>query len=116
MTVSIHATLGRYNLASDEKQWQLSLRTPFGNVSEFFPEGEKPEADTVEDALDLISARLESYFYTSRREEGRAKISAIRENLTACELILIDRKIDAAREQLKRLEDRRARFVAESAE
>ena len=92
---------GRYNLLSDDKQWQLCLRTPFGNISETF-DYEPVYGDGVEDVLAVIEARVESYWMSSSRAENREKIAAIKANLPACELLYAQRRLGILRQQYDR--------------
>lgn len=118
MTISISMNYGSYNFANPaQKQWQLSLRTPFGNVSQRFDE-EPYIGDCVEDALEVIAERLESYWISTGREEDRKIIANIRANLPACEIEWAQQKVAAAKAQLEKAEKmlRRAEAMKEEAE
>lgn len=55
-----HKTLGRFNWISDNKNWQLVLRTSAGNASALFAEDEEPDIQGLlpSDVLDLIEERM----------------------------------------------------------
>lgn len=81
-TVQHYSSTGRFNLCSNEKQFQVVLRTPYGTVSELWNEDpgydDEMEPDEV---LDLIEARAKSYWISTSRGETLAKITTIREHL-----------------------------------
>lgn len=110
--VSISCHEGHFNFANpSEKQWQLILRTPFGNLNEFFDE--EPYYDNcVEDVVEIISQRLESYWASSSRKEKREIIAMIRENLSECELLSREAELVRIDKSLERLNKDRASIVS----
>lgn len=80
MTVHHYCQTGRYNLCSSDRQTQVVLATPAGNVSELWPEGEAPYDSEMAPSgiLDAIEERLNSYLFTSKKAESTARIAAIR--------------------------------------
>lgn len=94
---------GRYDLCSNEKEWLVSLHTPFGNIREFFKE-EPDCGSSVEDVLDVIERRVESYWMSSTRAENRATIANIKANLTECELLFAQGRLDRLRAQEERVQ------------
>lgn len=78
----VYKTLGRFNVLSSDKQWQVQMRMPDGKfLSELWPEDEEPDIDGVSPSkiLDLIEDRLKWYLFKSRRDETLARIAAYRE-------------------------------------
>lgn len=78
----ITKTLGRYNLASNDKQWCVRMRMPDGKgISEVWPEDEEPDIEGLppSQVLDLIEERLKAYWFHSSREETLARIAVYRE-------------------------------------
>jgi hypothetical protein len=86
LSVSISKNLGRYNLCSNEKSWCLSLmihgHPVCKSISETFPEDDEPDIHDVppSEVVEIIAARVESYWISTSREESRKKIEAIREH------------------------------------
>ena len=104
-TVRISCSKGRYNLLSNDEQWCLRLATPHGNVSQTFDE-EPPYWGGVEDALDLIEARLKSYLFSSRRDEDLQVIANIRAHLNECELLHTEGQILTVEREMKSAQER----------
>jgi hypothetical protein len=69
--------IGRFNLASNEKDACLRLYTSGGNFSQTFPLDEQPEIDGLlpSKVMDLIEARLDSYWISTGREEDKKRIA-----------------------------------------
>lgn len=106
MSVSITCYAGRFNLCDpSEKQWCLVVQTPYGKVSELFHE--EPYTDgSVEDALNIIEARLKDYLFSSSRAGKIETISKIRGRLPECEIALLEaniKKNEAVLDGLKKL-------------
>ena len=95
--------LGQYNWAKTEDVWCLTLRTPYGQVSETFPKADKPEVDpewtTPSEVLDLIEARLDSYWISTRRAETKEKIAEIRQHSNEIDAAWLDQKIKQAEDK-----------------
>jgi len=110
--------LGRYNWASTEDVWCLTLRTPYGQVSETFPKDDKPEVDpewtTPSEILDLIEARLDSYWISTRRAETKEKIAEIRRHSNEIDAAWLDQKIKQAEDKLHSLRQLRAALDQEA--
>lgn len=104
--------LGRYNLASEEDVWCLILSTPYGQASETFPRDDRPDVDpewtTPSEVLDLIEARLDSYWISTRRAEAKAKIAEIRRRANEIDAAWLDQKIRWAEDKLSALRQLRA--------
>lgn len=111
--------LGRYNWASTEDVWCLTLSTPYGQVSETFPKDDKPDVDpdwtTPSEVLDLIEARLDSYWISTRRAETKAKIAEIRKHSNEIDAAWLDQKIKQAEDKLHILRRNRAALDEEQA-
>lgn len=82
MAACHYTTTGRFNLCSNEKQQQVTLRTEFGNVSETWPEGEAPYSEDMlpTEVAELIRGRVKSYWISTAREEQLKTLDAIRAN------------------------------------
>ena len=93
---------GHYGLYSNEKQWRLSLTTPFGSISETFDEG-PTFSDTVEDVLGVIEYQLENYWISSAKDEKRATIAEIKANLSTCELLYAQRRLEILRSSAEKI-------------
>lgn len=113
-------SLGRYNWAGTDEEWCLALQTPYGCVSEIFPKDDKPEVDkdwtTPSEVLDLIEARLDSYWIATRRAETKAKIAEIRRHSNEIDAAWLDRKIKQAEDRLHILRRNRAALDEEQAD
>lgn len=111
-------TLGQYNFAAAEDVWCLALRTPYGLVSETFPKDDKPEMDpewtTPSEVLDLIEARLDSYWISTRRAETKAKIAEIRQHSDEIDAAWLDQKIEQTEDKLRFLRRKRAALEQEN--
>lgn len=73
--------LGRYNWASNDKQWCVQVMMPDGKVlSETWPEDEEPDTDGLppSEVIELIVTRLNSYWICTKREETLARVEAAR--------------------------------------
>lgn len=110
--------LGRYNWASTEDVWCLVLRTPYGQVSETFPKADKPDIDpertTPSEVLDIIEARLDSYWISTRRAETKTKIAEIRQHSNEIDAAWLDQKIKQAEDKLYILRRNRAALSKEN--
>ena len=111
--------LGRYNWASTEDVWCLTLRTPYGQVSETFPRHDRPDVDpewtTPSEVLDLIEARLDSYWISTRRAETKATIAEIRRHSNEIDAAWLDQQIKQAEDRLHILRRNRAALDEEQA-
>lgn len=83
MSVSHHTFTGRLNLFSNERSQQVVLRTPAGNISELWSEGDAPYApdQLPSEVLDAIEARLNEYLFASSKPEKLKTIAAICERI-----------------------------------
>jgi hypothetical protein len=73
--------LGRYNFASNDKDWCVQVLMPDGKVlSETWPEGDEPDTDGVppSEVIELIIVRLKSYWISTQRDKTMARIEAAR--------------------------------------
>lgn len=90
----------QFNLCSNEKVTQCVMSI-FGIgdsrvvVSEQWPAGDCPITDSMlpSEVLDCIEERLESYWFSSRREERRAAIAKIRERMLDVDAAWIEDQI-----------------------
>ena len=116
--ISWALTLGQYNLAVTEDVWCLALHTPYGQVSEIFPKDDKPEVDpewtTPSEVLDLIEARLDSYWISTRRAERKAIIAKIRQHSHEIDAAWLDQKIEQTEDKLRILRRNRAALSNEN--
>src|SRR5690606_4650714 len=99
--------------------WCLTLRTPYGQVSETFPKDEKPDVDpewsTPSEVLDLIEARLDSYWISTRRTETKATIAEIRRHANEIDAAWLDQQIKQAEDRLRILRRKREALEEEQA-
>lgn len=111
-------TLGQYNLVATEDVWFLALRTPYGQVSETFPKDDKPEVDpewtTPSEVLDMIEARLDSYWISTGRAERKAIIAKIRQHSHEIDAAWLDQKIEQTEDKLRILRRNRAALDQEA--
>lgn len=82
-TVSHYTNTGRFNLLSDDRQQQVVLVTPYGTVSELWPEDEAGYTGDMppDEVLHLIESRVKSYLIKTSRVETLGKIAAIRAHM-----------------------------------
>lgn len=81
LTCVITKNLGRYNFASDEKQWCVQVLMPDGKwISETWDEGDEPaiEGEPPSEVIEIMVARLKSYWISTRRDETLARIDSFR--------------------------------------
>lgn len=111
-------TLGQYNWASEEDVWCLTLFTPYGQVIETFPKNAKPEVDpewtTPSEVLDLIEARLDSYWISTGRAEKKETIAAIRQHSNEIDAAWLDQKIEQTEDKLRILRRNRTALTKEN--
>jgi hypothetical protein len=107
--VTYYKNLGHYNFAGHEKNWCVSLITPYGRVNEIWPEREEPDIDDLlpSEVLDLIESRLDSYWISTSREKDKATIAAIKEHAAEIDLAWLDAKIESTEKLLENMRDRR---------
>lgn len=100
---------GQYNWAVEEDVWCLTLETPYGTVSEIFPD--KPEVDpektTPSEVLDLIEERLDSYLFATGRTERKARIAKIRKHAHEIDTTWLDQQIEKLDNKLNTLRSRK---------
>ena len=78
--------LGRYNFASNEKDWCVQVMFPDGRVmSETWPEDREPETEGVppSEVIEMMVVRLKSYWLSTRREETLARVEEFRPQFPA---------------------------------
>ena len=111
-------TLGQYNFAVAEDVWCLTLRTPYGQVSETFPNEPEvdPEWTTPSEVLDLIEARLDSYWISTKRAGTKAKIAEIRQHSNEIDAAWLDQKIEQTEDKLRMLRRKRAALAKENSD
>ena len=116
MSATFYKNLGRYNFAGTEKSYCVALHTPYGNISQTWPEDDEPDISGClpSDVLDLIEARLKSFLYTSRFEKDKATIAAIREHANELNVLYVKNRIAAARKAIERDERLLAGLVEEA--
>lgn len=104
---------GRFNLASNEYQYQIVLRglpkdAPKQILSETFNEDEEPDISDIppSEVVEIISERLESYLYSTSRDEKRKVIKWCRENSELIDSIWAKDEIERKKASIKRIEDK----------
>lgn len=114
--VSFYKHLGRYNWAGNEKDWCVQLNTPYGNVSEMWPEDDEPDLDDLlpSEVLQMIEDRLDHYWISTGREAKKAVIAAIRVHEIEVDAAWLDAEIERTERALSKLRDRRAALEAQT--
>lgn len=104
MSATFYKTFGRYNLCSTAKDYCVTLRSPYGTISQTWPADDEPDIGGClpSDVLDLIEARLKTYLYSSHREKDAATIAAIREHANELDVAYVQSRIAATRKTLER--------------
>lgn len=101
--------LGRYNLASNEKDWSVQVKLPDGApakwIGESWPEDEEPyiEDEPPSVVIEMIAERLESHWLSTSREEKRKTINWCRENYETLDAKWAEREIRMTQGQIERL-------------
>jgi len=87
--VNISKNLGRYDLASYRKDWNLVLSTSYGNVSAMFDEDNEPDIEGLmpSEVLDIIQERNDSYWFSTSQTKDREKADALRKRINELDLI-----------------------------
>lgn len=108
--VGYYKKLGRYNWAGTEKDWCVQLSTPYGNVSEMWPEDDEPDLDDAlpSEVLQMIEDRLDHYWISTGRDTRKAVIAAIREHESEIDAAWLDAQIERTERVLSGLRERRA--------
>ena len=87
MRVQIIKDLGRFDFASQEKEWQLAVRVwgPDKGISALFPEDREPEVDHLppSEVVELIAERVAWYLYRSNAAQEQAALAWMREHAEA---------------------------------
>jgi hypothetical protein len=98
VNVFYYKELGRYDFASNKKDWRVKLVTPFGNFSQTWSEDDEPEIDDLlpSEVLDLLEKRLKSWWISTGREADLARIAAIREHRREIDIAWLERQIESA--------------------
>jgi hypothetical protein len=111
--VTYYKNLGHYNFAGHEKDWCISLITPYGRVNQTWPECEEPDIDDLlpSEVLALIESRLDSYWICTSREKDRATIAAIKEHAAEIDVAWLDAKIERTERLLMSMRKRRLDLV-----
>lgn len=104
----IGLNLGRYNFASNAKDWCLSLSTSGGNFSETWPEDEKPDIEGLmpSEVMDMLVKRLQSYWISTRREETLARVKKWQESASKYDDAWLVAQIEGHEEAIHRLKRR----------
>jgi len=96
---------GRYNLASNEKEWCVQVLLPNGKwLSEHFTEEPSVDDSTApSDAVEVISERLESYWISTSREEKRTVIEYARSMAAEMDKTWAENRIKRFQNEIDRL-------------
>jgi hypothetical protein len=104
----VSKNLGRYNFASNEKQWQVSVRLPDGKwIGETWDADDEPDVGDYtppSEIVELIAARLERYLMHSGREEKRKAIAYARSVSAEMDRAWAQRRIDGAKRLIEQME------------
>ncbi len=106
---------GQYNLCSSEKEYCLILRTSGGNFSETFTKDEQPDVSDMfpSEVLDLIEARLKSYWISTSRDEALARMAEWRKSANLFDMAWLDAKIERLSQSMGKLQKRKASLQCE---
>lgn len=109
MSVRILKNLGRYNWASNDKDWLVQVFLPVGapqsSVSETWPQDKEPDTDGLppSDVIEIISERVESYLMSTSREETRKTIVWCREHADELNFDWAKGQIEICQKKIERL-------------
>ncbi len=104
-TTNFYCTRGSYNWAKpDEKQYLVSLVTPYGSISETFEDEPEIEGLHPSDVLDIIEGRLKSYWISTDRESKLKTIAEIRKHSIEIDRQYIQSKIGLHELAIERLQ------------
>jgi len=94
MRVYYTKQLGRYNWAGTEKNWNVSLSTDFGTVSEMWDADDEPEIDDLlpSEVLDIIEARCRYWWISTERDEKLERIAAIRAHKNEIDMAWLEKQ------------------------
>lgn len=108
--------LGRYDFANNVKDWNLSLYTPYGNVSDMWPEDEEPEIDGLmpSEVLALIEARIKHWIFKSNRSEKLATVEFMRAHANEIDMIYAAHMLERAEKEVKRWYSIRGDLMADA--
>ncbi|QTO46366.1 hypothetical protein [Burkholderia latens] len=98
--------LGRYNLASNDNDWCVQVMMPDGKtISARWPEDDEPDTDgrPPSEVIELIVARLNSYWICTNRTETLARIDAARPMFDQMDDAWARRQIAQHERQIKEL-------------
>jgi hypothetical protein len=100
----ITKNLGRYNFASNAKDWCVQVMMPDGKVmSETWPEDQEPETEGVppSEVIEMMVVRLKSYWLSTRREETLARVEEFRPQFPAMDAAWARAQIAMHERQIK---------------
>lgn len=105
MKVYHGTTTGRFNLFSNEKQQQVYLYTPAGNLSELWDENEADYDSNMlpSEVVEIIEKRLKAYWINTAREEKLVRISEIKKRIGEFDRLWLEGRIEGAEKSLSSL-------------
>ena len=100
-----YKSLGRFNWAGSEDEWQLAISFGGKLLSELFDKDDEPCLDDVRpsEVVEMISERLERYWINTGREKKRETIAWFREHSAAMDLAWARAEIKSAEQQISAL-------------
>jgi len=117
--VIFYKTSGSYDFAHpSEKQWAVFFQDGDVRLSERWPIDEEPDIDGClpSDVLDLIEARVKSYWINTRRDEDLLKIAKLRERKLQMDIEFLSERISKKEASLAQLRKQRQYLLDEQAE
>ena len=74
MNVNIHKHLGRYNFASNDKDWMVAVSIDGKSISATWPDDSEPdtENESATGVIQMILDRVNSYWISTDRDRIRA--------------------------------------------
>ncbi len=109
-----YKNLDQYSYFKSEKTWLVALITPYGNISETWPQDQEPEIQDLlpTEIVDLIEKRLDTHLLCTGRDETKKKIADIRAHGVAIDRAWLKNKIKDAEHLVQKYRLRLDQFDA----
>lgn len=97
-----YINVGHYNICGTNKSASLQLITSGGNFSALFEVDEAPDVDGLlpSEVLDLIEARIDSYWISTGREDTKKRIKEWRKEQRDFDAAWLEKRIEATEKTL----------------
>lgn len=106
-------SFGRYNMCSNEKEWQLYMYLPDGapqkSIGAIFKDGQEPDIGgaTPMEIIDIIVNRWGEFIYRSGQNKDDATVEWCRANSDILNREWAEREIKSVNDQIERLNERK---------